>query len=268
MRLTALAALLVLAPPLLAHPAWGIVVNRAGEVYYSDLETVWKIDTHGKTTVARPGVNGRHVHDLSIDEAGNVYGEDYDGYTNHAWKLTPDGKVSFINGTMWRGYSIDENEHLRQQTRILKNGVLVAGGRFGHKDGKGSRAMFGHIAAMTIAPDQSIYVTDDPSIRRITPDGTVTTIAANLDRPAAKNAIAFGFLMGLTVAQNGDLYVADFRNRRVLKIARGVVSTIATSAEPYSPTGVAVGPHGEVYVLEIGYHPPGTWMKPRVRMLR
>jgi NHL repeat-containing protein len=265
---------LIVAAPLLAHPAWGIVVNRAGEVYYSDLETVWKIDAAGRRSVARPGVSGRHVHELAIDDAGNVYGQDYDGTSNRTWKLSPDGKVAFIRGAMWRdrhgnAYEVDENEHLRQQTRIMKNGTTVlAGGRFGHADGKGARAMFGHIAAMTIAPDQSIYVTDDPFVRRVTLDGVVTTVAKDLDRPAAKNAIDFGYPMGLAVAPNGDVYVADFRNRRVLKIVRGVPSTFATSAPPYSPTGVAIGPRGEVWVLESGFRQPGTWLAPRVRKLR
>jgi hypothetical protein len=96
----------------------------------------------------------------------------------------------------------------------------------------------------------------------------VTTIAKDLDRPAAKNVIDFGYAMGLTVAPNGDIYVADFRNRRILKIVKGVISTIATTQPPYSPTGVAIGPHGEIFALENGFDPPGTWLPPRVRKVR
>lgn len=42
-----------------AHPATGIVVDRKGQVYFSDLETVWRIDTLGKLSVFRSGVSGR-----------------------------------------------------------------------------------------------------------------------------------------------------------------------------------------------------------------
>src|ERR1051326_428098 len=116
------------AAPLLAHPAWGIVVNRAGEIYYSDLATVWKIDPAGHVSVARPGVSGRHVHELAIDADDNIYGEDYDGTSKRVWKMTPSGAITSVSGPgVWRdrngnNYAVDENEHLRQETLILKNG--------------------------------------------------------------------------------------------------------------------------------------------------
>src|SRR6185295_7001831 len=84
--------------PLPAHPAWGIVVNRAGEVYYSDLETVWKIDRAGHVSVARAGVSGRHVHELSIDADDNIYGEDYDGTSTRVWKMAPSGAITSVAG--------------------------------------------------------------------------------------------------------------------------------------------------------------------------
>ena len=31
-----------------AHPASGIVVDKTGNIYFSDLETIWKFDTHGE----------------------------------------------------------------------------------------------------------------------------------------------------------------------------------------------------------------------------
>src|SRR2546423_12737965 len=31
-----------------AHPASGIVLDHRGNVFFSDLETIWKIDTNGK----------------------------------------------------------------------------------------------------------------------------------------------------------------------------------------------------------------------------
>ena len=59
-----------------AHPAWGIVVDHQKQVFFSDLESVWKIDRQGKFSVFRQGESGRHVHDLSIDQADNIYGLD------------------------------------------------------------------------------------------------------------------------------------------------------------------------------------------------
>src|SRR5438067_12937430 len=80
---------LVFAATTTAHPSWGIVVNSRGEIYYSDLITVWKIDRSAHVGVARAGVEGRHVHELAIDANDNVYGPDYDGTTTRVWKMTP-----------------------------------------------------------------------------------------------------------------------------------------------------------------------------------
>ena len=50
------AMLILLAVTVVAHPPTGIVLDRAGNIYFSDLETIWKIDTNGKLSVFRPPV--------------------------------------------------------------------------------------------------------------------------------------------------------------------------------------------------------------------
>src|SRR5262245_4845510 len=58
-----------------AHPAWGIVVDPEGRVYFCDLfhdgGCVWRIDGRGTLSqlVAR-----RHSHDLYLDRQGRLYG--------------------------------------------------------------------------------------------------------------------------------------------------------------------------------------------------
>jgi hypothetical protein len=70
-----LALLCVLTPGFVsAHPAWDIVIDRNNQICFSDIETIWKIDARGKLTVFRPGVSGRHVHEINVDEIGNIYG--------------------------------------------------------------------------------------------------------------------------------------------------------------------------------------------------
>jgi DNA-binding beta-propeller fold protein YncE len=98
----------------------------------------------------------------------------------------------------------------------------------------------------------------------------VTTIAAHLNQfqPLSVNALSFGSVMGVAVAASKTAYVADFRNRRVLKIsANGAVSVVITEEPPWSPTGVAVSKDGQVFILEFGFRPPGTWIKPRVQKI-
>ena len=192
------------APAAMAHPPWGIVVSSTGVVYFSDLETVWKIDRNGKQSVFRPSV-GRHVHELSIDDQDNLYGpvEVYEARTEKyfigVWRMTPDGKEtqlqhpidSLMSGvSIWRDrvgnmYSMEQNNHTKERTLLLRrtpSGTVstLAGGAYGHKDGKGTSARFGSVTAMTFAPDGNIYMTDGTSVRRVSLDGTVITLATNL----------------------------------------------------------------------------------------
>src|SRR5690349_16702081 len=99
MRSLLILFLLAAALPAAAHPSWGIVVDRAGRVTYSDLETIWRIGPKGPVVV-RAGVGGRHVHELFVDEQGNVYGGDnaYENgkYTNGLWRLAPSGRVTML----------------------------------------------------------------------------------------------------------------------------------------------------------------------------
>jgi hypothetical protein len=95
------AACVLPAAEALAHPAWGIAVDREGQVYFSDLKNVWKVDARGKLSVFRAGAD-THTHELNVDEAGNVYGADnsYDPATKRffsaVWKMTPAGNFTYL----------------------------------------------------------------------------------------------------------------------------------------------------------------------------
>ena len=282
----------------LAHPAWGIVVSSTGIVYFSDLETVWRIDRDGNVTVFRAGVGGRHVHELAIDDKDNVYGPDYsyesanDKYFLGVWKMTPDGQETFLQRpidslmsgvSIWRDragnmYSIEQNNHTKVRTLLLRRtpaGVVstVAGGAYGQVDGKGTAAKFSSVTAMTFGPDGNLYMTDGSDVRRVTLDGDVRTLAKDLTvRTAEDKPTLFGgndkSLFGLAVDTRGNIYVADAGNRRLVKVSNEVkLSVVYRVDPPYFPTGVFATANGDVYVLEFSYTPPGTTDQPRVRKI-
>jgi sugar lactone lactonase YvrE len=274
-----LAVCILAALPAAAHPSWGIVVDRAGRVTYSDLETIRRIGADGKPFVVRPGVDGRHIHELFVDPEGNVYGGDYT-YENGRertvlWQLAPSGRITMIPGIgvvrdrQGNTYAVEQNNHLKRETVIIRRTpagkvVRVAGGAHGLADGTGAAARFSHIVGMTVTADGTLYVADHSAIRRVSPAGVVTTLARGLDADKeARQPLEFGELMGIAVGK--DVYAADFRNRRVIRVAKGVVTTIMRSEPPYSPSGVAIAPNGDVWVLEYGFRPPGTWLPARVR---
>ena len=298
LTLWAAAAILILTPTIMAHPATGIVVDRTGQVYFSDLETIWKLDADRKLSVFRPGVSGRHVHELAIDDQDNIYGEDisYEPATkkwiSDVWKMTPAGALTYLVApttdptralTIRRDrdgntYFIDQNNHLKQRTILFRrtpDGQVTpfAGGAYGHRDGKGTSAQFSSVGSLAFGSDGNLYLTDGISLRKVTMDGTVSTVATNLnartseDKPVLFEGL-YGSLAGLTVTTNGIAYVADAGNRRVLRISpEGKVDVALRTDPPFFPNGVFAIPSGEVYVLEVGLTLPNLTSGPRVRKL-
>ena len=278
-----------------AHPATGIVVDAQGRILFSDLETVWRLDAGGRLTVFRPAVRGRHVHELSIDREGNVYGADitYEPSTQKwveaAWRRTPDGREEtyLVEPTTdpprgisnWRDaagntYYVEQDRHTNRETLILKRTprgdvTTLAGGAYGHADGRGTRAQFRAIGGMAFGGDGSLYVTDAGTLRRVWPNGDVRTLARGLEAQLPGDTeTGYGGLMGLAVDAGGNVYVADYGRRRVLKVAAdGQVSRVVRAEAPWSPSGVAMTRDGRVLVLEVGLTLPNVNSGPRVREL-
>ena len=82
----------------LAHPGTGIVEDGKGNIYYTDLEQVWRIAPDGSRSVAVPDV---HTHELYIDAEDNLHGEHswYEGEATNrwgwrAWRRSPDGRIA------------------------------------------------------------------------------------------------------------------------------------------------------------------------------
>lgn len=146
----------------------------------------------------------------------------------------------------------------------------LAGGEYGFADGVGAEAKFGTLSALAIDAQGTLYVADtgNNAIRRITPDGRVTTIAGDgvagyQDGPGPQ--ARFNAPIGIAVDTSGRLIVADTYNDRIRAIAPdGAVTTIAGSAEPGlldgaadlarfdTPCGVAIDASGRIYVADTG----------------
>lgn len=273
--LTAL-AMLGLSGLAAAHPPRGIVVDAQGKVYFSDLEQIWMIDRAGRLVLVRPGVSGRHVHELVIDDQGSVYGEEqsYDPSTEEwpsaIWKLSPNRRVTYIVpetrsppvGTgIWRDST--RCTYSAQQDR--GRGPLL----FRRCPGKGAELLFGkatdaaafrqvllsNVGGTAAGPDGSFYFRHGGTVRRRTADGRVETIASNL---AVEN-------FGIAVGSDKSLYVVEHSARRVIRIAAGGTRHIAAASRPpWAPTGVAYR-SGSLYVLEVGQSGPRDPISFRVR---
>jgi ABC-type branched-subunit amino acid transport system substrate-binding protein/sugar lactone lactonase YvrE len=149
--------------------------------------------------------------------------------------------------------------------------TLAGDGHRGYRDGPGPQARFaGPIGGMAIDRQGNLYLPDPFAnrIRRITPDGMVSTLAGTgspgyVDGPIA--TAQFSGPTGLAVDAAGNVYVADGGNQRIRIIQTdGTVTTLAGTGEPgyrdgpageaqfNAPFDVAVSSTGVLYVADAG----------------
>jgi sugar lactone lactonase YvrE len=136
--------------------------------------------------------------------------------------------------------------------------VLAGTGVPGNLDGDAHQARFSDPFGVASASDGAVFIADGGAanrIRRIAPDGTVTTVAASEGGFDAPSGLAFD--------PSGALYVADTGNNAIRRVAPdGTVTTIAGSgaagyldgpaaeAQFNGPVGIAVDKSGRIFVAD------------------
>jgi len=156
--------------------------------------------------------------------------------------------------------------------RIATDGPVTTftGTRPGFADGPAATAAFDTPSALAIDRLGNLYVADtgNNAIRKVAPDGSVTTLAGGGDAgylDGMGRAARFDGPVGVAVYRDGIVYVADTYNDRIRRIARdGTVSTVAGSGTPGNldgvgaaaafdtPSAIAVGKDGMLYVADTG----------------
>jgi len=182
---------------------------------------------------------------MVADTAGNLFVADSG---NHAIrKVSPMGVVTTIAGQL---------------------GVSGSGG------GTGAQAKFNRPCGIALDRAGNLFVSDtgNHTIRKITPAGSVSTIAGSMGQSDFANGSGttarFSSPLGLAVAANGTLYVADSGNHVIRAISpSGVVSALAGSPENWGsedgtggearfngPVGVALDESGALLVSDSNNH--------------
>lgn len=235
----------------------GIAVDDNGTIYLSDRGD----DSHLRV-VTQQGVSHKlaltaaagdataplsQVESLARDTTGNLYVTDQ-GCVVH--KISPAGRLSTLAGSSTCGAA----------------------------DGKGIAASFDSKLAITVDASGSVYVGGGATIRKITSDGTVTTLAgvprtygtSDGDGKSAR----FGGISGIAVDAAGAIYVADGGSNidgivgsRIRKLTpAGIVSTLAGGstygsadgagvvATFSSLNGLTIDKQGNLFVADEGNH--------------
>ena len=131
-----------------------------------------------------------------------------------------------------------------------------------------AQAAFSDPFGVVVTDEGTVYVADageSNRIRKITPDGAVTTFAGSSEgfSDGLATAASFNTPSGLAIDGGGNLLVADTGNNRIRKITpEGQVSTVAgdgtagykdgpaAQAQFNGPIGVAVDARGNIYVAD------------------
>ncbi|MFY0510159.1 RICIN domain-containing protein [Streptomyces anulatus] len=192
----------------------GVAVDSAGALYVCDYhnQRVRKITADGQiSTVAGSGVAGfagdggsavtaqlRNPYAVVVNSDGELFIADS---SNHrVRKITADGQISTVAGTGSAGYGGD--------------------------DGPATSAKLNTPLGVVVDSTGVLYISDyqNHRVRKVTPDGQISTIAGKGtagfggdDGPAA--AAQLNNPLGLAVDCVDTLYIADYSNHRVRKIA-------------------------------------------------
>jgi len=225
----------------------GMGVDGSGNFYVADSEnnTIRKISSAGTVTtlVGSPGREGSadgtagtarfsFPFVLAVSADGTVYVSDLGNETIR--KITPAGVVTTLAGSP---------------------------GKSGKADGIGAVARFNNAQGIAVDSNGNVYVADtlNGTIRKITSAGVVTTLAGRAGQGGGADgtgsAARFGFPRALAVDNDGTIFVADDRLRKVT--SAGVVTTLALTDEAGNPTdlwaeGLAVDETGTIYAAADG----------------
>jgi sugar lactone lactonase YvrE len=139
----------------------------------------------------------------------------------------------------------------------------------GSVDGRGAAARFSGLGGIACDAAGNLYVTDDTSIRKITPAGVVTTLAGKAGSHHSVDgrgtAARFTGLYGIARDSAGNLYVTDASNTIRMITPAGVVTTLAGKAGVWGsadgqgaaarfdgPEGIVCDAFGTIYVADWG----------------
>jgi sugar lactone lactonase YvrE len=222
----------------------GIVIDKDGNLIIADTSNnrIRKLSTEGRvSTIAgsgpagfKDGAAGEAQFDgplgVAVDKQGNIFVAD--AYNDRIRKITTDGNVISVAGAGVPGFA----------------------------DGDAASAMFDTPSGIAIDKDGNAFVADtgNGAIRKITPQGEITTIAGRDE----KTAVALGRPIGIVITHDGFLFVADAGSNQIVRIApeanmdsyagrfAGFADGLGLNASFNAPSGMAMGRDGVLYVAD------------------
>jgi ribosomal protein L32E len=244
-----------------AHPGIGIVEDSRGNIFYTDLEHVWKIDVAGTKSIA---VKNVHTHELFLDEQDNLFGENlwYNGeklntWGHYVWKFSSQGKFekiipdtegflenySFVRDHFGRMYWADRKGPCQHVVRKNQDNTLTSIGS----------DCLENIRWLKSTASGDIYVVDLMDLKKIDQRGITKTIASKIaDRKLSQFHVADQHaVFGIWDDKEGNVYTAVYSGRMVKRFSPdGKEKIVAETTIPWSPSGGLISRSGDLWLLE------------------
>jgi trimeric autotransporter adhesin len=263
-----------------------VAVDRAGNVYFTSLHSVFRVDPGGTLTRfagnGRPGNSGdggpassaqlNGPMGMAIDSAGNVYVADRDA--NVVRRISPAGVISTVATDLSGPFAVAVDGAGTLYIADTGSNRVVKRGPDGTQVEIAGSGALNRPEGVAVDASGSVYIADtfNGQIKRIADDGSLVTVAGTGstgvfggDNNPAESA-ALSLPTDITFDAQGNLYIADFGNGRIRRIANGIISSVAGASngapvvdgEPAAstslegPTGIAVDRNGTLYFAEGG----------------
>jgi hypothetical protein len=238
---------------LFAHPGSGLVVDKEGNIYFTDTgKGVWKIDRQGKLSF----LPASRFHWMAIDATG-FFAQSSKSFGEYFERVTSKNNKPDLIMCSDFPLVVNKDGNIYYANTRPGSATIIKRTPGGNESIFASNKIFEFINDITNGADGSLYITESSNtkantIRKIKADGTVSIIATFVGKEGKDLPLETvpSYCRGLAVDSAGTIYVAATGSRSVLKISpEGKVTTILQSTGPWTPTGVAVF-RGELYLLE------------------
>lgn len=275
----------------------GVVFDRYGDMYIADGVAIRKVTPEKAVTTIASAVPGG-VFGIAIDGDGNIFASSPFSQVIYKIPASDRSRLDVFAGILYnssfvdsnsgnpptfnypRGLTIDQagnlyvadsgNHAIRKITPTGTVTTMAGNGSSGTADGTGAAALFNQPSGLALDTAGNLYVADTyyGLIRKVTPSGTVTTLAGTTtpgDSTDGKgNAARLIFPKGLTVDSSGNIIVAETDNHTIRKVTPdGVVTTLAGNgtgalkngigglARFNYPTAIAIDRDGILYIADL-----------------
>ncbi len=247
----------------LSHPH-GVALDKSGTLYIADTagNTIRKVSSGG--TITRVAGTGEAAFSgdaaaatsatlntplgLALDAAGNLYIADT--LNQRIRRVATDGTITTVAGNGTASYSGD--------------------------GGAATDAGLNYPQRVALDSEGNLYIADtfNHRIRKVTPDGTISTVAGNgiskySGDGGPATAASLNYPKGIAIDAAGNLLIADCFNSRIRVVTEdGRIFTAAGNgffgdtgdggkakkAQLRFPSGIAVGLVGKIYIADTDNH--------------